>query len=363
MDPVTAAAVGQGVNVVGNLLGSLFGGRARGQANRLNQQALEQITGLSLPTVEEQEIALQQLAQQGQLTPEMLETITLGESKMTDISTDPRLRSAQMDALNALAQRGQEGLSQVEMAELNKVRNDVARDAQARNATVLQNMAQRGMAGSGAELAAQLAGNQAAAQRQSEEGDRLAAMATQRALEATMNSGNLAGQMQGRDFEQQSAIARARDEIARFNAANAQNVAQTNVGTRNLAQERNLSEAQRIADANVQLANQQQIYNKELIRQRALDQERQAAMKAAAMRARAGDRTADAQRTQDMISGTGKAIGQGITGMARPAASPAQVETQNQVDNFLSRLKPSRDLEMPELGSSRRSGSSGGFKL
>lgn len=332
MDPITAAAA-MGSSVVGNLLGSVFGAGARRREREMQDKAVSVIEALKLPTVEEQQLALEKLVQQGEITPEEIQTIALGQTEMADISTDPRLRNAQMDALEKLSRQGEEGLTAVDRAALNQVRSSVAQDARARNEAVLQNMAQRGMGGSGAELAAQLSNSQAAALRASEESDRLAAMAQQRALEATMSGANLAGQVQGRDFEQQAAIARAKDEIARYNAMNAQRVGESNVGARNRAQEMNLGERQRIADANVGLGNQQQQYNKQLLAQQA-DRERELArLKAGAYAGRATGHQADAQRTQDMFSGIGQAGSRAIAGFAGGAgsATPSAAQINNAV--------------------------------
>jgi len=266
MDPITMSALaGLGGPLLGGIFGGLLNNSDEKKAEEYQKKAFNVIEALKLPTLEEQQIALQGLVDAGDLTPEMLETISLDRSAMENVATDPRLRSAQMNALERLTQQGQEGLTAMDRLALTEISKENERATQARNASTLMNMAQRGMAGSGAELAAQLASNQSAAENAQSRGLNVAAQAQQRALEATMQGANLAGTMQGREFDQQSAVARAKDAINEFNARNRQNVAQYNVGNRNEAAKYNLADKQRISDSNVGLANQQQMYNKSLI--------------------------------------------------------------------------------------------------
>jgi len=103
--------------------------------------------------------------------------------------------------------------------------------------------------------ASQLAANQ---------GLNSAAMSEQRALEAMLQGGNLAGQIRGQEFGEQAQIATAGDAIDKFNALNRIGIQERNVNRGNLAEQQNLGEKQRIADAGAHLRNQQQMYNKQL---------------------------------------------------------------------------------------------------
>lgn len=302
--------------LIGGIVGNLMGAEDREQAALASQKALEAIMGVSLPTIEEQKIALEKLTSSGKLTPEMLATITQGNSELSTISTDPRLQEAQMNALTSLSQRGEEGLTASDRVALNTTRRDTNRDVNGRNQAILQNMQQRGMGGSGSELAAQLMNSQEGADRASQESDRLAAMAQQNALQATINSGQLGGQIRNQEYGEKSAAAQAQDAINRFNATNSQNVAATNVTARNDAQKSNLANDQRISDANVGLSNQQTVHNKGLIQQDYTNRLNQAKSVADAQNNKANVYNQQATASSNMATGIGQGVGQAAGAVA-----------------------------------------------
>jgi hypothetical protein len=203
-DPVTIGAIAQGAGVATQIIGGLIAYYIakgdREKARSLLEQAA-QMAEVDLPELER------------------LVAEEVGPSAFEDIKTDPALRDAQMAALDRLQQIDQEGgLLLADKANLNKVLGQTNRAAASQNAAVREDMAARGVGGSGAEMAMQLANNQAQAQRGGEQGLDIAAMAQQRALDAIMARGQLAGDVRGQDFGEQSQIAQAKDLISRYNA-------------------------------------------------------------------------------------------------------------------------------------------------
>ena len=188
----------------------------------------------------------------------MAQFIDIGPSAFEQIEADPRLRNAQMESLDYLGEIGQTGLTAGERAAMNELRRNTAQESQAKQAQLLQEMAQRGVGGSGVELAARLGANQASADRMSRESDTLVQQAQQRAMDAMMNQANLGGQIRSQDYGEQSNLASARDAMNKFNTQNQQSLQQRNISAKNQAQAQNLSEKQRIADAQIGLKNQQQ---------------------------------------------------------------------------------------------------------
>lgn len=143
--------------------------------------------------------------------------ITALSSEMSKVSTDKALRDAQLSALAKMKQVSETGFTDEDRAALNKVQNDTAQaESNARRQT-LENMQARGIAGSGAELAAQLAGGQGAADRANQAGLDIAAAAQKRAYEAIRAQANMAGEARSQDFNEGSTKARSADEMARFN--------------------------------------------------------------------------------------------------------------------------------------------------
>jgi len=304
------------ISGVGSLLGGLLGGssdaydEAKGEYDRVMQELSE----IGVPSVEAQQIALQQIRKMGTFTPEMEAAIVQGPSSMEQVSTDPRLKSAQMAALTSMQRRGEEGFTPVEMAELAQLQRSVGAQERARQESILQGMQQRGVAGSGAELAAQLSSSQAAAERQAQQSQSMAAQAYQQALNSMMQSGQLAGSMRTQEFGEQSDVARARDEIARANTMNQRDVQMRNIGSRNVAGAQDLAEQQRIAEQNVALANQQQIYNKQLqqkeFENRLSKNKAKAGMAGDLMTAAAGEEKRSEERGAAIGSGIGTALGE-----------------------------------------------------
>lgn len=204
----------------------------------------------------------------------------LGPSALAGLSADSNLVNAQMAALNKLQDVSDAGgFDLADQAALNKVGNRVARQETAGRNAITNNMAARGVGGSGAEFAMQLANNQASASRMGQEGLDLAGMAQRRALEAIMQRGRMAGDMRQQDWAERSQAARAKDEIDRYNAS---------------ARER---------------ANG---YNRE-ISQRNFEniQRKQALEQGIAMPQYQGQRQ-DAERNAAYMSGTGAAVAKGI---------------------------------------------------
>jgi hypothetical protein len=240
---------------LGDLLGGLLGGSAgkseMEKATQLQRDAIARLEAIGIPTIEAQRIALE--------TPQLvdlLEAEVLGPSAMEEVRVDPRLRQAQMSALEQMSGLADQGLGAEDRAAFNELRRAAAGQAQAQAQSVLQNAAAQGTLDSGAALAAQLAAGQSSADRMSQEGDRLAAQAAAARRQALMSKADMASQLGQQNFSQQAAAAQARDAISQFNTQNRQNVAGTNLANR-----------QAIENQRAATRNQQEMYNKGLLQQ------------------------------------------------------------------------------------------------
>lgn len=336
MDPFTIGAIG--APILGGIIGNIASSGDRDDANAAYAAALAQIAGIPDLDINQLKLALDQYQEAGQLSPEMEQTILQGASRMEGVSTDPKLRQAQMQQLSKLQELGSSGLNAEDRMNLNAARRDVARDAAARNASVVQNMQQRGIGGAGAELAVQLANNQAATDRMSGESDRIAAMAQQRALEAIMKSGGLAGDIRKQEFGEQADVARAADEIARMNAANRQQVIMRNVAAGNRSGEMNLANKQDIMNRNVNIRNEQQKHNKSLFADEWERKFRKASAVAQAQQARGGQHMANAQQTAQNWANMGTGVAQGAAAMtSRPTSPTNNINSGSNIQDFLDR--------------------------
>ncbi len=233
-------------------MGSKNAGKAdMKKSNKLMREAVERLEAVGIPTVEAQRIALQDPELVG-----LLEAEQLAESEMGNIAVDPRMREAQMSALEEMSGLARTGLGAEDRAAYNDLRRGAASAAQAQQATAIQNASASGTLDSGSNLMAQLNAGQQQANRMSSEGDRLAANASAARREALSQKANLATQLGAQDFSQKSQVAQSADAINRFNSQNRQDV-----NNQNLASRQTISNQ---ANAN---RNNEQMHNKALLQQ------------------------------------------------------------------------------------------------
>lgn len=273
-------------------------------------QTADYFSDLQLPSVGDMEIQLQQLVEQGVLTPEEAQAELVGRSESSNISTDPRFKQAQMDALAGLQDIGDGGLTAMDEADLNRIQNQENTAARGQREAILQNAQSRGLGGSGLELMSQMQNQQDSATRTAQRDMDVTAMSKQRALDALIRGGELGGQMQAQDFNQQAQVADANDAIAKFNAMNKQNINAANVNARNIAQESNLANKQRVADSNVDLKNQNQMHNKNLIQQNFDNEMKKRGGSAGIAQANAQAQGENSQRQADAFNQT---VGMGVS--------------------------------------------------
>lgn len=267
-----------------------------------------------------------------------------GNSALDDISTDPRLRSNQQDAissLNDLAKNG--GFNAADQANLARTHAGAVQDDQARRNAILQQAGASGMSGSGNSLLAQLQSSQAATDRESQYGLDVAGQGQDRALAAIQQSGTLSGQMQNQDFNQQAQQAAAKNAISQFNTTNANTnslnnanianqravdqasgrltAATTNANNQQNTNQYNATNAQRISDTNVANQNTAQSLRDQLPQQNFNNLNTLASGKASADAGIANASTAEANRIAQKDANYMGAAVQGGTAIATSGAS------------------------------------------
>jgi len=245
----------------------LTGGNSSKSADA-SAKALEQFKNLETPDIEGMRIRLEELIEQGQISPEEAEVYLQSQSEMSGISLDPRFKNAQLDALSSLQNISDSGgITAVDRAQLNNIQSEEDTRARGSREAILQNAQARGISGSGIELLSQMQNQQDGAGRASRRGFDVAANAQGRALQALTDAGRLGGQLESNQFGQQAQIAGANDAIKKFNTSNLQNQSNLGVANRNEAQKANLAERQRVADNNVKTRNTETAANAQLAQQ------------------------------------------------------------------------------------------------
>ena len=311
--------------IVGGLIGQQQAQGQRDDANTARRQALAQFANIELPSIEKQQLLLQEYQLTGQMTPELEMLISQNPTAMENISVDPRLRSEQMSALEQMSGLAEGKMNPADAAAFELARRQSAAEAQAKEGQILQNMQQRGQGGSGAELMARLQSNQSGADRlQQAQLEEAKAMQNAR-MAALTQQANMSGQLRTQDYGEQSNLAKAKDLINQFNTQNSQAVQQRNVGSRNNAQATNLQNQQNTANMNTDLRNKQQISNKALIADQYQRQLQLAGAKAGQYQAQAQNNDARAAQTAGMWAGGGQAIATGISGYASDQRDDAKM--------------------------------------
>lgn len=336
--PVIAAAAAP---IVGGIVGKLFGGPDRDKAEALMKQAYAEIEAVGAPPDLSKEIILQKFEQAGMLTPELERAVDVGVSKVAELQEDPGNRDIQKRALGQLTQRMSGGLTMEDRAAYNQLRQNAQRDLEAKRQQIVQNMQSRGQAGSGAELQAALLSSQASADEQAAEGDRLAAQASQNALQAALQGGQLAGQVRSQDFDVANTKAQAADELNRFSVQSQMDRQNRAIQAKNVAQEYNLAQKQKTMDTNVQQANQEKLRQNQAKADLWDRQLGYAQAKSGNKQAQASAALEQANQTQQMWSGIGSSVGSGIAGVAQ----------HNQNQDLLDRLYPkTQSTNVPRTG-------------
>lgn len=298
--------------ILGGLIGNMMGAGDRASAQAAMANAMAQFEALGMPPETYKPLILKEFQSAGILTPELEKDMQIAESQVANIKEDQALRGTQMQALSKFMQVGKEGLRPEDRLALLQARNAAQTDAEAKRQQVLQNMQARGLGGSGAELVAALGAGQNAENLQSEEGMKIAALASQNALGAIREAGSLGGQIRGQDFDVAQTKASAADRLAEFNLQNAIAQQQRNVFAKNQAQLENLSNAQRIANQNVDQANEELRRQQEARRAYYNQQLERARGMAGQYQNQAGYYQDESARKGQIGSSIGQGVGQGF---------------------------------------------------
>jgi hypothetical protein len=349
MGAVTAAVIGGAILAGGSYAASQESKKGADAQRKAAEEALKTFKGIPIPTIEEQQLILQNPDLVGQYTPEQVQAMELMTSKMEGVNVDQKTIDAQNSALEGIGEIAEGGYSEGDKATAREIQRNVSQDSQARQKSILNAMASRGVLGSGMELAAQLQGNQQAEEQMSRGGEALTQQAQARALQALGQQGGLAGQMRSQEYGELSDKARAADAINQFNTQNRQNVANTNVGERNRAQLLNLQQRQSQEDQRAALANQSQIHNKGLIQAQFNNRSGVANQISNAQMAVGNAQNAAAQANAAGIQGVASAVGSGVMGLGGMMNSNSQAKDAQTNANQQSALNRQNALDIEKV--------------
>ncbi len=310
-------------------------------SRKMTADIIAMLKDVDVPDIEKQKILLENPELVG-----LLQAEELGDSAMEDISLDPKMREAQLAALQSFQEEGEQGFTQEDRSAQNILRRDADSRANAEQEAILSGMAQRGSLDSGAQLAAQLGAQQGSSQRRAEGADRLAMDAASRRRNAMTQSANMAAGMEGADFSRQSQAAQAKDSISQFNAANRQNVAAQNLAAR-----------QNIENQRASNANQTQVHNKGLLQQDYQNKMGKAGTMATAMGGQASSMAQQGAAKQQGAAGqlgsllnVGSTLGAAAIKYSDERTKDNIVAAPNELQEMLDKLNAVRYNYKPEMG-------------
>lgn len=258
--------------IIGGILGGaggLIGGMGIDRAAAARQNTINaymaQLQALDMPRYEDLKRAYERYSKGEELSPQELSTLQDTDSEITKLTQDKAAKTAQLEALAAMKERSRGGLTLQDKADLLQAQREIDRQQSGAQKAIMSNMAARGQAGSGMELAARLSAGQSGAQQASQNALNVAAQSRAGAIQALKDSASLAGTMGREQLDFDAMKAKAADETRRSNLERLQSSMQYNVGAKNRAAEQNFNRANLVSDKNVDLSREEQDVNKDLL--------------------------------------------------------------------------------------------------
>lgn len=305
--------IGAGIGGAIGGIAVLAGAGGKG-GDKYYKEALAVMRAVQDPNFDFRQLTPPQLAILAELDPQTYEVRVPDELKT--IADSPELRAAQVQGVQKFQEAGREGLPLQERLAAQGIQEQAASEASRMNESVLRDIAQRGGAGGGAEIAARMQANQGAANRASQMGSDLALEAARNRLMFSGEAANMAGQVRGQDVDLRGRNAQMTNQ---FNQNVANMFTQRNqeaAGARERAQGYNVQQRQGVGEANVMNRYNTQLQN--LSRKNQLEQQLFGARmdKATALAGALGRRGLQKDQDKAAKEKTIMSIGQGVGGAA-----------------------------------------------
>lgn len=180
---------------------------------RLMEQQLDDVRGVELPDLPE------------------IQAEQLGDSAVGGMTSDPTLRSKQLQAIATLQNMiDQGGLDITDRAQLEQALSSAANQQKRARAGVASDAAQRGQLNSGARLVMDMDAAQSGANAARANGTEVAAQAQRRRLQAIRDAASMSGGLREQDWRESETANRAKDIREERNAAARERATMYNAG-------------------------------------------------------------------------------------------------------------------------------------
>lgn len=254
--------------VIGGGVGAIGGAgvdRAKTRLKNTITEYMNQLQNLDMPRYEDLKLTFEKYSKGEPLTAEQLQSLQDVNSEVGKIYQDKGAKQTQLEALAQMKIRARGGLTLQDKADLLNAQKDIDRQSIGTQKSIMQNMAARGQAGSGAELAARMAANQNQVSQTSQNALNVAARAQGNAMQSLKDSASLGRQIGQDQLDFDTMKAKSADETRRSNLERLQATMQYNIGNRNLVAANNWNRINQISDKNVNLSNSEQQSNKQIL--------------------------------------------------------------------------------------------------
>jgi hypothetical protein len=244
-----------------NPLSDLFsGGKANSQADLATLLGAYGARPVDLPNLEYTPYDIDQLSDYE--AQEIYDPEAMSATELREILGNTAMREEQLQArqrLEDIATSG--GMTAIDRARLSEIENETAMRERGSREAIRQNMAARGLYGSGTELAAVLQNQQGASQSANMAGSQVAADAQNRAYNAILGSGQMASDIESADYRRLQEAAQAQDAINQYNNQNRNTALIQDWQNKQNVGNMNISAQNEMKTQNQNLLNQQQYYN------------------------------------------------------------------------------------------------------
>lgn len=328
MEPMTMMALSAAAkgtfDILGAVIGNSFAGKDRDDAERLARQAYEKILAVGAPPDEAKKIFYEEFKSAGLLTPQVTKAIEAIVPKIVSYKEDPALKKAQMESLSSLSQIGKLGETAEERAQRILGARETERLVAGESGRQQQELAAKGIEGSGAAIAARFASADRARQIASEQALKSSVAAQARALQGITEAGSAAERARTQEFGFAEKKSEAEAEMDRFNVKQRSDAQMYNLQQQARAQQYNLEEKQRIMDANIKMRNEERKRQREAQTKNWENKLKWAGTQGETMLGQSQLAAEKAAQTQQMwqgiMSGAGSIVGAGIGAYGQSAA-------------------------------------------
>lgn len=276
----TGAAVGTSIlpgwgtaigAAVGGIAGALSGDGGAAATEEAIKQGLAELEAMGIPPDLSGPIIYKELQKGGQLTPEMEGQVQEALFNPSSVQDNAQTRAQLTGALANIQAKAFGGLSPEQMANQQKLLQQVDANTQAQFKGILQGQAARGQSGSGDTLASMLSAAQGGAQQGSQNALQIGAQGSQMQNQAMKDY--LAGitSLRGADDTRNTSNAQLQQQANMYKAQNAQSRAARSVNAANTAQQYNLSRENYANDYNTNVQNQELLRQQNAKRQAYID--------------------------------------------------------------------------------------------